>query len=82
MASNDNNNNKVASSHSPMASGGAQSHTQSQPRAGAGDGAKPSSSSMEYQLRQYLLLLASLVATVTYGAGLNLPGGAWQVNDG
>ena len=37
---------------------------------------------MEYQLRQYLLLLASLVATVTYGAGLNLPGGAWQVNDG
>lgn len=84
MASNDNNNNKVASSHSPMASGGAQSHTQSQPGAGAGagDGAKPSSSSMEYQLRQYLLLLASLVATVTYGAGLNLPGGAWQVNDG
>uniref|UniRef100_A0A804UIX9 PGG domain-containing protein n=1 Tax=Zea mays TaxID=4577 RepID=A0A804UIX9_MAIZE len=83
MASN-NNNNKVASSHSPMASGGTQSHTQSQPGAGAGagDGAKPSSSSMEYQLRQYLLLLASLVATVTYGAGLNLPGGAWQVNDG
>lgn len=63
-----------------MASGGAQSHTQSQP--GAGDGAKPASGSMEYQLRQYLLLLASLVATVTYGAGLNLPGGAWQVNDG
>lgn len=78
MASN--NNNKVASSHSPMASGGAQSHSQSQP--GAGDGAKPASGSTEYQLRQYLLLLASLVATVTYGAGLNLPGGAWQVDDG
>lgn len=38
---------------------------------------KPSGST-EYQLRKYLLLLASLVATVTYAAGLNLPGGAWQ----
>ncbi|TVU11492.1 hypothetical protein EJB05_45080, partial [Eragrostis curvula] len=37
-----------------------------------------SSRSTEYQLRKYLLLLATLVATVTYVAGLNLPGGAWQ----
>jgi hypothetical protein len=37
-----------------------------------------SRSSPEYQLREYLLLLANLVATVTYVAGLNLPGGAWQ----
>uniref|UniRef100_A0A0D9WPF5 PGG domain-containing protein n=1 Tax=Leersia perrieri TaxID=77586 RepID=A0A0D9WPF5_9ORYZ len=35
-------------------------------------------SSSEYQLKNYLLLLATLVATVTYGAGLNLPGGFWQ----
>ncbi|KAL6596690.1 hypothetical protein ACP70R_047333 [Stipagrostis hirtigluma subsp. patula] len=34
--------------------------------------------STEFQLRKYLLLLATLVATVTYVAGLNLPGGAWQ----
>ncbi|KAL6909904.1 hypothetical protein ACP4OV_001563 [Aristida adscensionis] len=32
----------------------------------------------EYQLRKYLLLLATLVATVTYAGGLNLPGGVWQ----
>ncbi|KAF0903420.1 hypothetical protein E2562_027705 [Oryza meyeriana var. granulata] len=38
---------------------------------------QPSSSS-EYQLKNYLLLLATLVATVTYAAGLNLPGGFWQ----
>ncbi|KAM3335521.1 hypothetical protein ACQJBY_029797 [Aegilops geniculata] len=37
----------------------------------------PPSTSMEYQLKAYLLLLATLVATVTYAAGLNLPGGAW-----
>ncbi|CAN6373190.1 unnamed protein product [Urochloa humidicola] len=33
--------------------------------------------SMEYVLQKYLLLLATLVATVTYAAGLNLPGGSW-----
>ncbi|CAN6373187.1 unnamed protein product [Urochloa humidicola] len=33
--------------------------------------------SMEYVLKKYLLLLATLVATVTYAAGLNLPGGSW-----
>ncbi|XP_066375784.1 uncharacterized protein [Miscanthus floridulus] len=84
-------NNKVASSQSPMASGGAQSHSHSPPVAGAvADEAlgsnnnnkpaakPPSGSSTEYQLRKYLLLLATLVATVTYVAGLNLPGGAWQ----
>ncbi|CAN6201762.1 unnamed protein product [Urochloa humidicola] len=39
---------------------------------------KSSDRSTEFQLRKYLLLLATLVATVTYAAGLNLPGGAWQ----
>ncbi|XP_066373261.1 uncharacterized protein [Miscanthus floridulus] len=33
--------------------------------------------STEYLLKKYLLLLATLVATVTYGAELNLPGGSW-----
>ena len=33
--------------------------------------------STEYQLKKYLLLLATLVATVTYAAGLNPPGGSW-----
>uniref|UniRef100_A0A0D9XVC0 PGG domain-containing protein n=1 Tax=Leersia perrieri TaxID=77586 RepID=A0A0D9XVC0_9ORYZ len=41
----------------------------------------PSSSSMEYQLKKYLLLLATLVATVTYAAGLNPPGGSWPEDD-
>ncbi|XP_034587512.1 uncharacterized protein [Setaria viridis] len=41
---------------------------------GAGD-------SWEYSLRKYLLLLASLVATVTYGAAFNPPGGVWQDDD-
>ena len=31
----------------------------------------------EYVLKKYLLLLATLVATVTYAAGMNLPGGSW-----
>ncbi|KAG8076086.1 hypothetical protein GUJ93_ZPchr0006g42301 [Zizania palustris] len=33
---------------------------------------------LEYDLRKYLLLLAILVATVTYAAGFNPPGGVWQ----
>ncbi|PUZ66859.1 hypothetical protein GQ55_3G377200 [Panicum hallii var. hallii] len=37
--------------------------------------------SWEYSLRKYLLLLASLVASVTYGAGFNPPGGVWQAAD-
>jgi hypothetical protein len=37
----------------------------------------PQLASMEYQLKKYLLLLATLVATVTYAAGLNPPGGSW-----
>jgi hypothetical protein len=70
-----------------MASGGAQSHSHSPTVADEALGSNnkkpaaskpPSGSSTEYQLRKYLLLLATLVATVTYVAGLNLPGGAWQ----
>ncbi|GJM87575.1 hypothetical protein PR202_ga03542 [Eleusine coracana subsp. coracana] len=34
--------------------------------------------STEYQLKKYLLLLETLVATVTYAVGLNQPGGVWQ----
>uniref|UniRef100_K3ZEJ7 PGG domain-containing protein n=1 Tax=Setaria italica TaxID=4555 RepID=K3ZEJ7_SETIT len=37
--------------------------------------------SWEYSLRKYLLLLATLVATVTYTAGFNPPGGVWQDAD-
>ncbi|XP_044335437.1 uncharacterized protein [Triticum aestivum] len=32
-----------------------------------------------YELKEQLLLLTTLVATVTYVTGLNLPGGAWQM---
>jgi len=41
-----------------------------------------SGNSWEYRLRKYLLLLAMLVATVTYGAAFNPPGGVWQDNSG
>ncbi|CAD6252930.1 unnamed protein product [Miscanthus lutarioriparius] len=41
----------------------------------------PSISPMLYQLKKYLLLLATLVATVTYAAGLNPPGGSWLEDD-
>ncbi|KAM0856354.1 hypothetical protein ACQ4PT_049177 [Festuca glaucescens] len=36
--------------------------------------------SWEYHLRKYLALLATLVATSTYAAGLSPPGGVWQEN--
>ena len=45
---------------------------------GAGGGV---SSEWEYRLRKYLLLLATLVATVTYSAAFNPPGGVWQDAD-
>ncbi|CAL4979780.1 unnamed protein product [Urochloa decumbens] len=35
----------------------------------------------EYSLRKYLLLLATLVATVTYTAGFTPPGGVWEEKD-
>jgi hypothetical protein len=38
----------------------------------------PGQQPWEYTLRKYLLLLATLVATVTYDAGFNPPGGVWQ----
>jgi hypothetical protein len=41
---------------------------------GSGSGMPP----WEYHLRKCLLLLATLVATVTYTGGLTLPGGVWQ----
>ena len=40
-----------------------------------------SGNSWEYRLRKYLLLLAMLVATVTYAAAFNPPGGVWQDAD-
>ncbi|CAN6171360.1 unnamed protein product [Urochloa humidicola] len=39
----------------------------------------PSSPISEYYLQKYLLLLATVVATVAYAAAFNPPGGAWQV---
>ncbi|XP_066312923.1 uncharacterized protein [Miscanthus floridulus] len=44
-------------------------------------GSDDSGNSWEYRLRKYLLLLAMLVATVTYGAAFNPPGGVWQDAD-
>jgi hypothetical protein len=38
-------------------------------------------SATEYQVKKYLLLLATLVATVTYAAGLNVPGASWLEDD-
>ncbi|OEL30535.1 hypothetical protein BAE44_0008446 [Dichanthelium oligosanthes] len=35
----------------------------------------------EYNLQKYLLLLATVVATVAYAAAFNPPGGAWKVAD-
>ncbi|XP_044978320.1 uncharacterized protein LOC123445407 [Hordeum vulgare subsp. vulgare] len=61
--------NQVAAAHGPM--------ERHHPPGDDGGNKQPPSTSMEYQLKAYLLLLATLVATVTYGAGLNLPGGAW-----
>ncbi|CAL5052503.1 unnamed protein product [Urochloa decumbens] len=63
--------NEVIAPNNPMESGNQK--VSNQPA-----GNKSSGRSTEFQLRKYLLLLATLVATVTYVAGLNLPGGAWQ----
>ncbi|RCV21307.1 hypothetical protein SETIT_4G129000v2 [Setaria italica] len=35
-------------------------------------------SPLEYHLQKYLLLLATLVAAMTYAAGFNPPGGVWE----
>ncbi|CAL4906957.1 unnamed protein product [Urochloa decumbens] len=44
-----------------------------------GDGREPiGGDSWEHRLLKYLLLLATLVATVTYGAAFDPPGGVWQ----
>ncbi|CAL5043224.1 unnamed protein product [Urochloa decumbens] len=63
--------NEVIAPNNPMESGNQKASNQPA-------GNKSSGRSTEFQLRKYLLLLATLVATVTYVAGLNLPGGAWQ----
>ncbi|CAN6170220.1 unnamed protein product [Urochloa humidicola] len=63
--------NEVIAPNNPMESGDQKASNQPA-------GNKSSGRSTEFQLRKYLLLLATLVATVTYVAGLNLPGGAWQ----
>ncbi|XP_037419337.1 uncharacterized protein LOC119284233 [Triticum dicoccoides] len=34
-----------------------------------------------YEFKEQLLLLSTLVSTVTYVAGLNLPGGSWEQDD-
>lgn len=47
----------------------------------AGGGGGAVGGSWEYSLRKYLLLLATLVATITYTAGFNPPGGVWQDTD-
>ncbi|XP_037456700.1 uncharacterized protein LOC119327698 [Triticum dicoccoides] len=45
---------------------------------GAAAAAAKQEPSWEYHLRKYLMLLATLVATATYAAGLSPPGGVWQ----
>ncbi|XP_045086624.1 uncharacterized protein [Aegilops tauschii subsp. strangulata] len=42
---------------------------------------KPRTVSKLYEFKEQLLLLSTLVATVTYVAGLNLPGGSWEQDD-
>ena len=46
----------------------------------AGSAAKDEDSKL-YEFKEQLLLLSTLVATVTYVAGLNLPGGSWEQDD-
>ncbi|TVU51633.1 hypothetical protein EJB05_03073, partial [Eragrostis curvula] len=55
--------------------------TRQQPGPGAAMGKSGEKDPWEYSLRKYLLLLATLVATVTYAAGFNPPGGVWQDTD-
>ncbi|XBI76723.1 hypothetical protein VPH35_069923 [Triticum aestivum] len=48
---------------------------------GSGNGSSAGADPKLYEFKEQLLLLATLVATVTYVAGLNLPGGSWQQDD-
>ncbi|KAM3206495.1 hypothetical protein ACQJBY_061924 [Aegilops geniculata] len=51
---------------------------QQQQKQGQGD---EDDESKLYEFKEQLLLLSTLVATVTYVAGLNLPGGSWEQDD-
>ncbi|VAH99325.1 unnamed protein product [Triticum turgidum subsp. durum] len=51
-----------------------------QPQQKQGQGDEDDDSKL-YEFKEQLLLLSTLVATVTYVAGLNLPGGSWEQDD-
>nr|AYG86984.1 putative PGG domain-containing protein [Triticum timopheevii subsp. timopheevii] len=51
------------------------------PEAGGAASTERRAVSKLYEFKEQLLLLSTLVATVTYVAGLNLPGGSWEQDD-
>ncbi|KAL6653702.1 hypothetical protein ACP70R_008626 [Stipagrostis hirtigluma subsp. patula] len=51
------------------------------PMAAASGNAGKSDKPWEYTLRKYVLLLATVVATLTYSAAFSPPGGVWQDTD-